>query len=90
MKLKALDQFHISSVSADTLKPGQEFHVSDSFGQELLKKHAGKFECLDVPEAEEATVTEDEKQKSEPAPQNKAEDAPANKADNGKKGKGDK
>ncbi len=33
MKLKALDQFHISSVSADTLKPGQEFHVSDSFGE---------------------------------------------------------
>lgn len=71
MQLKALDQFHISSVSADTLKPGQVFAVSDWLGGELMKKHPGKF----------ANVAE----KSEPAPDNKSEPLPKNKSEPGGK-----
>jgi hypothetical protein len=68
MQLRALDQFHISSVQSETLKPGAVFAVSESFGQELMKKHPGKFEVAE---------------KSQPAPDNKAEPAPSNKSDPG-------
>jgi hypothetical protein len=37
MKLYVVDQVSISSVQADTLKPGQSFEVSDARGEELLK-----------------------------------------------------
>jgi hypothetical protein len=67
MQLKALDQIHISSVSSETLKPGQIFAVSEALGIELLKKHPAKFENAG--------------EKSEPAPNNKAEPAPMNKLD---------
>lgn len=97
MKLKALDQIHISSVKADSLKPGDEFSVSAALGDELLKKHPGKFVNLDAEakstEGEQDTKENDVTEKSEnaakaeAAPQNKAEDAPANKAETGSKSK---
>jgi hypothetical protein len=43
MRLKALDQIHISTVQSDTIRPGQEFEVSDALGSELLKKHPKVF-----------------------------------------------
>lgn len=68
MKLKALDQISITSVQADSLRPGQEFEVSDAFGTDLMKSHPGKFETISGG-------------KAEPALDNKAEGAaPANKA----------
>lgn len=69
MKLKATDQIHISSVKSDSLRPGEEFEVSDSLGRELLDKHPNKVAEIGVP-----------KEKAEPAPANKAEKAaPKNK-----------
>ena len=65
MQLQALEQFHISSVSSDTIKPGQEFVVSESLGNELIKKHPGMF----------IKVSE----KSKPLPNNKSEAPPKNK-----------
>ena len=38
MELYAVDQISISSVRADSLKPGEKFIVSKSLGEELLKK----------------------------------------------------
>jgi hypothetical protein len=67
MKLYATDQVSISSVQADTLKPGQEFEVSDSRGKELLKT---------LPHAVSDKAP---KGKAEPAPKNKAEAPPKNK-----------
>lgn len=67
MKLYATDQVSISSVQADTLKPGQPFEVSDDFGKELLKK---------LPNHVSETAP---KPKAEPAPSNKAAPAPLNK-----------
>lgn len=88
MKLAALDQVSVSSVKADSLRPGEEFTVSDAYGEELMSKHPDKFRLVDEgqPEtkAEAAPAA-----KAEPAPQNKAEVAPTNKADHRKKtGKG--
>lgn len=71
MKLKALDQIHISSVQADSLRPGQEFEVSDDLGEKMLKSLPGRLEQV----AESAAAA-----KAEQAPQNKAEDPPENKA----------
>lgn len=72
MKLRALDQVHISSVQADSLRPGQEFEVSDDLGAKMLKSLPGRLEQVEgAPPAE----------KADPAPENKAEHAaPANKA----------
>ncbi|HZY67754.1 MAG TPA: hypothetical protein VFE52_04160 [Devosia sp.] len=70
MRLYATDQVSISSVQADTLKPGQSFEVSDDLGKELLKK---------LPHAVSETAP---KAKAEAAPPKKAEAAaPANKAE---------
>lgn len=62
MKLKALDQFHISSVSPNSIPAGGVFECSDALAEDLLKKHPGKFERAE-PLA---------KNKAERAPQNKA------------------
>ena len=67
MKLYATDQISISSVQADTLRPGASFEVSDDAGAELLKK---------LPHAVSATPP---KAKAQPAPANKAEKPPKNK-----------
>jgi len=37
MKLYVTDQISISSVQADTLRPGEDFEVNDAQGTELLK-----------------------------------------------------
>lgn len=84
MQLRAIEQIHISAVQADTIRPGQTFDISDSAGNDLLKKHPTKFERADADGPVHAEVAE----KSEPAPQNKAEPAPTNKAD--KKAKDEK
>ncbi|KKB12371.1 hypothetical protein VE25_07405 [Devosia geojensis] len=80
MKLYAIDQVSISSVKADTLRPGEPFEVSDAFGKELLER---------LPHA---VSDQPPKGKAEPRPKNKMEAPPANKADpldhdgNGRKG----
>lgn len=68
MKLRATDQISISAVKADSLRPGEEFEVSEALGSELLNRHPARFVRLDAEE------------KAAPAPLNKAEPAPANKA----------
>lgn len=47
MKLRALDQVHVSSVQADSLRPGQEFHVSATLGNQMLKSLPGRVELVD-------------------------------------------
>lgn len=77
MELKVKDQIAVSSVQADSLRPGQTIAVSDALGEELLNKHPSKFEQVGSSAA-----------KAEPAPDNKAEGAaPANKAVTGRKTK---
>lgn len=78
MKLKALDQHHVSSVQADSLRPGQEFEIGSAQGKELLKRYPAVFELVED-DAEEA------EEKAESNPENKAiKAAPANKAKKGK------
>jgi len=77
MKLKALDQIHVSSVQADSLRKGQEFRVSDALGAELLKRHPTTFEQLADDEADADAYAGE---KAAPEPLNKAEPAPPNKA----------
>ena len=68
MKLYATDQVSITAVQADSLRPGQEFEVSDALGKELLER---------LPDHVSAEAP---KRKAVPAPQNKAERrAPKNK-----------
>ncbi|RYG79418.1 MAG: hypothetical protein EON59_16245 [Alphaproteobacteria bacterium] len=76
MKLKAIDQVHVSAVKADSLQPGEVFEVSAAAGRALLAKRPGIFEL----------VEDEVEEKAEPARDNKAlAAAPANKA--AKKGK---
>lgn len=70
MKLKVLEQIHISSVSSETLRRGQEIEVSDATGEELLAKHADKFELLMAQRSAKAAVAAVNKQA--PAPKNKS------------------
>jgi len=69
MKLKALDQIHVSAAKSDSLRPGDVFEVPEATGADLLRQHPTKFERLGEPA-----------EKAEPAPKNKAEPAPANKS----------
>jgi len=70
MKLRALDQVHVSSVQADSLRPGQEFEVSDTLGQQMLKSLPGRVERVEMP-AEKAAQEHPNKAVSA-APANKA------------------
>lgn len=98
MQLRALDQIHISSVKPDTIRPGEAFEVSDSAGEDLLKKHPTKFSRVDVDLPSENLANQKKvggdtvlaSQKSESAPKNKAEPQPLNKADKDQKNKDDK
>lgn len=65
VKVRVLDQLHLSSVSADTLMPGQEIEVSKATAADLEKQ--GLVTVLD------------DGAKAEEAPQNKSEEAPINK-----------
>lgn len=68
MKLKALNQIHISAVKADSLRPGEEFEVSEALGRELLSKHPSTFASVGAAKAKAAP-----KNKAEPAaPSNKS------------------
>ena len=88
MKLSAIDQVSVSAVKADSLRPGEEFTVSDAYGEELITKHPDKFRLVDDSQPDAAAETEPAA-KAETAPLNKADVAPANKADHRKKhGKG--
>lgn len=69
MRLKALDQIHLSSVRADSLRAGEEFDVSDALGDELMVKHPSRFERVHT-----------SAEKAAPAPLNKADSPPANKS----------
>lgn len=81
MKLRALDQVHVSAVQADSLRPGQEFEVSDDLGKQMLKSLPGRVEQVVLVKEEPAVTENAPASKSQPAPQNKAEPAaPANKA----------
>jgi len=78
MRLKALDQIHVSSVQPDSLRPGQEFDISDAAGAELLKANPTRLRQIDEPKAKAAATAEN---KAESPPLNKAEPDPNNKAD---------
>jgi hypothetical protein len=80
MKLRVNDQMHISSVQADTLKPGREIDVSQALGDELMKKHPGIFEQLDETPPAEMPIAESDT-KADPAPQTKVEPPPATKVE---------
>lgn len=72
MKLQALDQINVSAVKADSLRPHEEFEVSDALGAELLAKHPAKFRLI--------AASPVEAEKAETAPKNKALKPPRNKA----------
>lgn len=80
MKIITNDQIHISAVQNDTLRPGQEFIVSDSLGNQLLQAHPYTLRKTGndqpAPAAEYGPVIA----KAEPAPKNKAERKPKNKS----------
>jgi len=81
MKLKVLDQIAVSSLQADSLRPGQEVTVSKAVADDLLKAHPSKFEIVGDEEPEPAPAREPvSAKKAEPAPKNKAEKDPPNKA----------
>ncbi|MGD9946428.1 MAG: hypothetical protein AB7O91_04060 [Sphingomonas sp.] len=67
MKIRVLDQIHISSVSADTLTRGDTFEVDDAEGSKMLKLHPQTLEPIAGA-------------KKKRAPANKAAPAAANKS----------
>lgn len=90
MKLRALDQVHISSVQPDSLRPGQVFEVTNATGKELMKAHPHLFEeasaeedepeaAKDRPAAEPSVAMND--RRTAPRRDEKDEPAPANKAE---------
>lgn len=50
MKLRAIDQIHISAVKSDTLRPGEEFEVSNAAGAALLRAHPGRLKQVGAAE----------------------------------------
>ena len=78
MKLRALDQVHVSSVKPDSLRPGEEFEVSDETGKDLMKALPGKFSEVGV----------GGRAKARKPPANKAAPEPLNKAGSKKGAKG--
>lgn len=83
MKLKVIDQIHISWVQADSLRPGERISVTPEQGEALLKAHPDKFEKLAGSDADHVHA-----EKADVAPLNKMEAAPANKAKAAPKRKG--
>lgn len=70
MHLKALDTIRVSSAGRGTLRPGDEFEVSDHEGKALVDRGLAE-EVKGKPKAED---------KGAPAPENKAAGKPADKA----------
>lgn len=88
MKLKALDQISLSAVQADSLRPGQEFFVNKTTGEDLLKAHPSKFEKIsddDAPADSKPAPEPISATKAEDPPKNKAKPAPANKSTRAKR-----
>lgn len=63
MDLIVKDQMHISSIQADTLRPGQKVTVSAALGEELLAKFPSHFE----------KAARKPRNKKAPAPDNKSQ-----------------
>lgn len=63
MRLKALDQIHVSAVKAESIRPHEEFDVPNALGEELLKKHPSVFKKIAAKPSNKAA----------PTPKNKAE-----------------
>lgn len=81
MKMKVVDQLHISSVGPEVMGKGKEFEVSAAVGKELEKKgHAVRVD-QDEDDQHENSQEPAQAEKAEEAPANKAEPAPANKAE---------
>lgn len=78
MKIRALDQVHISSVQADSLRPGQEFDVADELGEKMLKSLPGHLARVDEPAPAPAEVPA--RKEKQPHPNKAKPAAPANKA----------
>lgn len=83
MKLKAVDQIHVSSVRNTLIRPGEVFETSVPEGKQLI----GKGLAVEVVEddatahsAEEKNATSAPDRKAASAPKNKAKPAPQNKA----------
>lgn len=75
MRLKVIDQIHISSIRPDSLRPGDEIGVTGEEGLVLLAAHPDKFERLPESGADHIHA-----EKADFAPLNKMDAAPANKA----------
>ena len=80
MKLRVIDQLHVSSVGPHTMGKGTEFDVSDATGADLLKRQPPVVERV-------AERTAAAPAKAEAAPQNKVERKPKNKAERPPKNK---
>lgn len=72
MKMKVVDQLHLSALGPATMAKGAEFEVSDPLGKDLEQKGLAT-------RVEPAKTATDSAAKSEPAPANKKEPAPVNK-----------
>ena len=70
MKIQTKDQISISSVQADSLRPGQVFEVSDAAGEELLRQHPHILKRVDD---DPAPAKSDASQKADPPPRNKSD-----------------
>ncbi len=70
VKMKAVDQLFVSSVSPDTMAPGQEFEVSTSVADDLEARGLAKRVGGSKKEEAKAETA---------APENKMEPEPANK-----------
>lgn len=75
MKLKVLDQIHVSYVQADSLRPGDEISVTPEQGEALMKAHPDTFKKLKASDDDHSHG-----EKAEPAPLNKMTAPPANKS----------
>ena len=82
MRLKVVDQIHVSSIQADSLRPGDEIGVTPEEGLALLSAHPDKFERLPDSGADHVHA-----EKAERPPINKMSPAPANKASANRKAK---
>lgn len=83
MRVRVVDQLHVSAVSSDTMPKGTEFEVSEPLAKELEAKGlVVRVETAESTEPAPAPTGE----KAELAPANKAEKPPLNKASGRKRG----
>lgn len=87
MKLRALDQLHISAVKPDSLRPGEEFVIGDAAGADLLRALPGKLERIGDDKPQPTAAPAPISAKADKTHPNKAASAPANKAETRRKAK---